>query len=238
MKLSNLETATDFAESRPPAVYKQWMADLLSFDLLQSASRENIYSLSRTLLTPQDVAQRLLDNHLVPRQGERTDNFLRELIRGVSSADDSATERIDFKLQLGDTLYMIVLSTAVAQDPKTSARMLRRFQQSRKTHPRSSRGFDIVFVEGCCFGTGENKEQMGHSRLCGDTFWSLISHIPDLYSQVVEPIGHKLSNLNTMFRDEYMQVVNIHTSGVCRNYVTNDGGFGWDKLSASLKDRL
>jgi hypothetical protein len=67
-------------------------------------------------------------------------------------------------------------------------------------------------------------------KLCGQRFWEFISGNENLYTDIIEPLGHKAKEKNEKFSDEYAKVINKFTREFATEYCHEDGSILWEKL--------
>lgn len=46
-------------------------------------------------------------------------------------------------------------------------------------------------VNGCCYGRDKHPDKGDYFKYCGQSFWEFISGYEDLYTGIIEPLGHK-----------------------------------------------
>lgn len=66
----------------------------------------------------------------------------------------------------------------------------------------------------------------------GQSFWAFISGTPDLYTDIIEPLGHRAKEKNEQFLQEYAKVANIFTREFIQDFCGPDGEILWKKLIA------
>lgn len=65
------------------------------------------------------------------------------------------------------------------------------FKTAKKTLRTGNSGLTIVAVNGCCYGIGKNTDKGDYFKYCGQIFWEFISGDRELYTEIIEPLGHK-----------------------------------------------
>jgi len=87
----------------------------------------------------------------------------------------------------------------------------------------------IEAVNGCCYGRN-NVDYGEYRKICGQSFWSLISGEEDLYTKLIKPFGQKAKTENDRFRDEYTKTVNVFSRELLNEFCSVDGIIDWVKL--------
>jgi len=52
-------------------------------------------------------------------------------------------------------------------------------------------GFHVIAVNGCCYGKDNVTNKGDYIKLCGQRFWEFISGNENLYTEIIEPLGHR-----------------------------------------------
>ena len=69
--------------------------------------------------------------------------------------------------------------------------MVSDFGSAMKTLRTSGSQLSIVAVNGCCYGRDNHPDKGVYLKYCGQRFWEFISGEPDLYTEIIEPLGRK-----------------------------------------------
>ena len=85
-------------------------------------------------------------------------------------------------------------------------------------------------MNGCCYGKDDNPDKGDYLKLCGQRFWEFISGNKNLYTEIIEPLGHKAKEKNEQFLVEYNKVINKFTFEFSKEYCSSDGSIIWAKL--------
>lgn len=84
--------------------------------------------------------------------------------------------------------------------------------------------------EWICYGQDTKPDKSDYLKLCGQRFWEFISGNENLYTDIIEPLGHKAREKNDEFAEEYAKVINKFTREFASEYCDNDGSILWVKL--------
>ena len=88
----------------------------------------------------------------------------------------------------------------------------------------------VIAVNGCCYGKDKNSDKGDYLKLCGQMFWEFISGDETLYTEIIEPLGHKAKEKNEKFSEEYAKVINKFTREYATEYCDENGSILWGKL--------
>jgi len=81
-----------------------------------------------------------------------------------------------------------------------------------------------------CYGKDSNPDKGDYLKLCGQIFWEFISGDENLYTDIIEPLGHKAKERNEKFSAEYAKVINKFTREFAVDYCYTTGSILWAKL--------
>ena len=108
--------------------------------------------------------------------------------------------------------------------------MVSDFKTAKRTLRTSNSGLNIVAVNGCCYGRDNRPDKGDYFKYCGQTFWEFISGNTDLYTEIIEPLGHKAKQKNDEFLKSYSQMINKFTREFGNDFCNINGAIDWEKL--------
>ena len=151
----------------------------------------------------------------------------------------SNAEGIDLEFDRDDIRYLVSVKSGPNWGNSSQIKKMREyFRQARKIY-RANR--HLVAVNGCCYGKDSNPDKGDYVKLCGQSFWELISANKRMYLDIVEPLGHKAKERDEEFRGECAKVINRFTAEFIKDFCLADGGIDWKKVvafnSSSAKQR-
>lgn len=88
----------------------------------------------------------------------------------------------------------------------------------------------IVAVNGCCYGRDNKPDKGEYYKYCGQRFWEFISGNPNLFTEIIEPIGHKAKERNDDFIISYSQMINKFIKEFTIGFCLESGEIDWEKL--------
>ena len=104
------------------------------------------------------------------------------------------------------------------------------FKTAKKTLRTSNSKLNIVAVNGCCYGRDSKPDKGEYFKYCGQRFWEFISGDADLFTEIIEPLGHKAKEKNDVFIESYSQMINKFTKEFANVFCKDNGEIDWDKL--------
>jgi hypothetical protein len=87
----------------------------------------------------------------------------------------------------------------------------------------------IEAVNGCCYGRDDKPEKTGYQKLCGERFWHFNSGDPNLYLEIIQPLGHQAKQRNDEFQEKYARIQTEFTEQFINNYC-DDYAIDWNKI--------
>jgi len=212
------------------------LTNLQELKLAKVLKRKNPYLFkAKNVLQAQDLVRLLLDAHLSSQEEAIFGEFLEGLAvfvcREVYKGRKSSTEGIDLEFEREGTRYIVsVKSGPNWGNSRQVAKMKDDFRRARRVLGTSgAQTSHLVAVNGCCYGRDESPNKGDYMKLCGQRFWELISGSSDLYTDIVEPLGHTAKQRNEKFMEAYAGVVNQFTQEFIDNFC-DDGCINWHRL--------
>ncbi|TAL78665.1 MAG: cytosolic protein, partial [Bacteroidetes bacterium] len=110
-------------------------------------------------------------------------------------------------------------------------KMISNFNTARKILRTSNSKINVVAVNGCCYSRNKKpyREKGDYFKYCGQQFWEFISGNENLYTEIIEPLGHKAKERNEEFMVAYAQIINKFTLDFMNEFCI-DGKIDWEKL--------
>lgn len=238
------EKLVNFIEKQIPEFHKKRLESLAQLKLEKVLARKNPYLFkAKHVENAGELVKQLLDAHLSSQEETIFGDFLEVLaiyICGeVLGGRKSTTEGIDLEFDREGLRYLISIKSGPNWGNSSQIKKMRDyFRQARRIIGGRQR---IVTINGCCYGRDAKPDKGDYQKLCGQSFWSLISGDDAMYQEIIEPLGHRAKVRNEDFQKEYDKVANRFTAQFIAGYCTNDGGIDWSKVvafnSATIKPK-
>lgn len=185
--------------------------------------------------TAHDLVKTILDAHLSSQEEGIFGGFLEELavfICGkVYGGRKSSAEGIDLELQKDGTIYLVSIKSGPNWgNSRQIAKMKDDFKKAKRILGTNTKGIRVVAVNGCCYGKDDNPDKGDYLKLCGQRFWEFVSGDENLFTHIIEPIGHKAKEKNEEFMIEYAKVINKFTLEFSNEYCSKTGEILWPEL--------
>jgi len=225
----------------------------IRFDRLTNATldtvvkRKNPYLFkAKNIETAGDLAKNVLDAFLSSQEetifGDLMENLaihICNLVFDGRKAEERKFKSIDLIFERDGKLYIIGIKSGPnwGNSDQISA-MRRNFKNARKiirsennVEPKS-----IVAVNGCMYGRDNrprkvNKKdpQLSYYKLCGQSFWELISGDDELYKKIIQPLDKEAKKRDETFKKLYAKKTNEMTKDIIERFCS-DNILDWDKI--------
>jgi len=227
---------TEFVEAHIQDFHKTRLQSLLTLRLNDILKRKNPYLFkAKALETAQDLVKPILDAHLSSQEEGIFGGFLEQLAlfvcRHAYSGRKSSSAGIDLDFEKDGVRYLVsVKSGPNWGNSGQIEKMKEDFRRAIRTLRTNQGRTRIVAINGCCYGRDNRPDKDEYLKYCGQRFWEFISGDPDLYIDLIEPLGRKAKRRNEEFLREYARVVNKFSMEFGREYCAPDGTILWKKL--------
>ena len=225
-----------FIEPNIQQFHTRRLENLLVLQLKKILSRKNPYLFkAKNQNTAHDLVKTILDAHLSSQEEGIFGGFLEELavfICGrVYRGKKSSAEGIDLEFDKDGTSYLVSIKSGPNWgNSRQIARMKDDFRRAKRIRGDNTKGIRAVAVNGCCYGKDDNPDKGDYLKFCGQRFWEFISGDENLYTGIIEPLGHKAKEKNEQFQVEYAKVINKFNLEFSKEYCAPDGSILWNKL--------
>ena len=225
-----------FIEPNIQQFHTRRLGNLLALQLKKILSRKNPYLFkAKNQNTAHDLVKAILDAHLSSQEEGIFGGFLEELavfICGrVYRGKKSSAEGIDLEFEKDGTSYLVSIKSGPNWgNSRQIARMKDDFKRAKRIRGTNTKGIRAVAMNGCCYGKDDNPDKGDYLKFCGQRFWEFISGDENLYTDIIEPLGHKAKEKNDQFQVEYAKVINKFTLEFSKEYCAPDGSILWNNL--------
>jgi len=235
MNLLGIDEVVKYVERNIGSFHVKRLQNLDELKLHKILKRKNPYLFkAKNILTAQDLVKVLLDAHLSSQEETIFGDFLEGLaifICGrVYDGKKSAAEGIDLEFSKEGIKYIVAIKSGPNWGNSNQIlRMKDNFLKAIKILKTNNPKIHVIAVNGCCYGKDNKPEKGNYQKLCGQRFWEFISGNENLYTEIIEPLGHKAKEKNEQFLESYPQVVNKFTLAFMNEFCV-DGKIKWGKL--------
>lgn len=236
MKKLNLKDVTLYVEQNIGTFHHKRIQSLDSLKLVQVLRRKNPYLFkAKYVLTAEQIIKGLVDAHISSNEETIFGDWLEGLAifinRKVYNGRKSSTTGIDLEFDKENIRYIVTIKSGPNWgNSRQISKMKEDFKAATRTLRTSNSRLNIRAVNGCCYGRNNCPEKGDYLKYCGQMFWEFISGSADLYTEIIEPLGHKAKEKNDDFMKSYSQRINIFTKQFANSFCTDTGAINWEKL--------
>ena len=236
MKQLNLKDVTQYVEENIGTFHQKRIAGLNDLKLGKVLGKKNPYLFkAKYILTAQDIIKSLTDAFISSQEETIFGDWLEGLaifINGkVYDGRKSGIPGIDLEFDKGGVRYIVTIKSGPNWGNSSQIGKMRAdFKTAQKTLRTSNSQLNITAVNGCCYGRDNNSDKGDYFKYCGQKFWEFVSGDTDLYTKIIEPLGHQAKERNDDFIQSYSQMINKFTKEFADTFCMDNGSIDWDKL--------
>ena len=227
-----------YVEAHIGGFHQRRLDSLNKLTLHQLLSRKNPYLFkSKNLAVAADLIRTLLDAHLSSQEEEMFGEFLEGLAVYVAETAyggwKSSTTGIDLEMEKDGARYLVSIKSGPNWGNSSQVTKMRdNFRTATRTIRQGNPAANVVAINGCCYGRHSKPDKGDYFKYCGQEFWELISADPEIYTRIIEPLGHQAKERNDAFNRDYGTVINRLTAQFTANFCDDSGAIDWPKLVA------
>jgi len=234
----NLNTVQAYVATHIGSFHQRRLERLSNLQLHKILRRKNPYLFrAKNILTAEALVRGILEAHLSSQEETLFGEFLEDLAifvcQQVYGGHKSTAEGIDLEFQCENTYYIVSIKSGPNWGNSSQiARMKRNFQQAKRRLRQNPNISHIVAINGCAYGRDNHPDKGDYQKLCGQRFWEFISGDPNLYIDIIKPLGYQAKQHNEDFASAYAQMVNRFTLELLQDFCDPSGVINWPKLVA------
>ena len=182
-----------------------------------------------------EYVKTILDAFLSSQEEGIFGGFLEELAvficAQVYDGRKSAAVGIDLEFEKDNIRYIVSIKSGPNWGNSSQiAKMLDNFGKAKRILSTNTSSANVVAVNGCCYGKDRVPNKGDYFKLCGQRFWEFISGEDNLYTDIIEPLGHRAKEKNEQFSLEYAKVLNKFTGEFITAFCDADGNIRWKDI--------
>lgn len=215
--------------------HQRRISSLEDLDLDKLLKKNPYLFKAKNINTANDLIIGLLDAFLSSSEEKLFGDFLEALaifIAGKTfNGHKSSAPGVDLEFFKDDIHYLVSIKSDTNWGNSSQHRKLREdLATALKRIKQSQHASHVQPVLGICYGKTRTSYLHGYMKVVGQNFWYLISDTPDLYKDIIEPIGYRAKEHNDTFFAEKSRVVNRFTKYFLDRFCDPIGNINWNKL--------
>jgi hypothetical protein len=225
-----------YVENNISTFHEKRIAGLKELRLKKVLSKKNPYLFkAKYILTAQDIIKSVTDAFISSQEETIFGDWLEGLaifINGkVYKGRKSGITGIDLEFENENIRYIVTIKSGPNWGNSSQiGKMISDFSTAKKTLRTGNSQLNIVAVYGCCYGRDKKPDKGNYYKYCGQRFWEFISGDSELYTKIIQPLGHNAKERNDEFLQSYALMINKFTKEFADNFCKSDGSIDWDKL--------
>ncbi len=183
-----------------------------------------------------DMVEVLLDTFLCSSGEQLFEDFLKDLSLFVTrkryGGCESTMSGVDLEFEKKGVYYIVLVKSGLNWGNNYQQKKLAQDLRDAVIRVRQSRiAATVEPVLGICYGkTRTTYTKAGYLKVVGQNFWYLISESQNLYTDIIEPIGHRAKEHNDAFYRQKDRVVNRFTKQFLDKFCDSTGAIDWVEL--------
>ena len=236
MKNLNLKDISRYIEQNIGVFHQKRIQSLDKLKLSKVLKRKNPYLFkAKYVLTAEQIIKGLVDAHISSNEETIFGDWLEGLAIFINNmvygGHKSGIMGIDLEFDKNGARNLVTIKSGPNWGNSSQiAKMRADFVTAKKTLRTSNSQMSIVAVNGCCYGTDNKPDKGDYFKYCGQQFWEFISDDTELFTEIIEPLGHKAKEKNDDFVKLYSQMINKFTKEFSNIFCKDNGEIDWDKL--------
>ncbi len=236
MKPITQQEITDYVAANIQIFHQKRLESLQKLKMLDVVRRKNPYLFkAKNVNTAPEFIKIILDAHLSSQEETIFGGFLEELAIFICSqvygGQKSAAEGIDLEFERDTIRYIVSIKSGPNWGNSSQVAKLRdNFRKAKRILRTNTASKNVVAVNGCCYGKDRKPDKGEYLKLCGQQFWQFISGDPQLYTDIIEPLGYQAEERNDQFLRAYAQVINKFTLEFIGKFCDAEGNMLWEEI--------
>lgn len=235
MKPLNPDKVLDYVNIHITEFHVARLKTLEKLNLSRLLRQKNPYLFrAKNINTPAELVNSLLDALLSSSEEKLFGDFLEDLAIFVAGETcggrKSAAQGIDLEFEQDGVHYLVSIKSGTSWGNSSQHRRQEEdFKTAVRVLKQSSHTLNVQPVLGICYGKTRTSYPRGYMKVVGQSFWYLISGDPDLYKQIILPIGYEAPAHNAHFEVARQQIADIFTQDLLKRFC-DSGVINWEKI--------
>lgn len=236
MKKLNLEDVSRYVEKNISIFHEKRIQSIDGLKLSHILKRKNPYLFkAKYVLTAEKIIRGIVDAHISSSEegifGDWLEGLAIYINEKVYGGKKSGILGIDLEFDKDEIRYIMNIKSGPNWGNSSQIKkMISDFKTAKKTLRTSNSLLNVVAVNGCCYGKDNHPDKGDYFKYCGQNFWEFISGNANLFTEIIEPLGHRAKENNDSFVQSYSQIINKFTKEFTIEFCTEKGEIDWRKL--------
>ncbi len=237
MKTLDIQDVIQYVQEHIGEFHQQRLQRLKNLKLNDVLKKKNPYLFrTKNLTTPETIIHALTDAFVSSNEETIFGDWLEGLAifinRQVYNGTKSGIPGIDLEFENSGIRYIVSIKSGPNWGNSGQIKKMKEdfISAMRTLRTSSQRNMHIVAVNGCCYGRDNKPDKGGYYKYCGQEFWKFISGNPNLYTEIIEPLGYEARKRNEDFQKEYDTMITRFAFEFSKIFCFENGEINWRKL--------
>jgi hypothetical protein len=232
----NLSHVSKYVEENIGTFHKKRIAGLNQLKLKTVLSKKNPYLFkAKYILTAQDIIKSFTDAFISSQEEGIFGNWMEGLAifinEKVYHGRKSGIVGVDLEFDLKNIRYIVTIKSGPNWGNSSQInKLVSDFKTAKKILRTSNSQLNVIAINGCCYGRDNQPDKGEYFKYCGQRFWEFISGDKELFTKIIEPLGHQAKERNDDFMVSYAQMINLFTKEFADTFCKQDGSIDWEKI--------
>ncbi len=212
------------------------IAGIKELKLKKVLEKKNPYMFrTKDIHTPQDLIEPILQAHSSSSEESQFGKFMEGLAIFCSellqNSQKTPAPGIDLMFIRNNVHYVVGIKSGSNWGNSDQWKKLRDdFQRAVKVLKQSRDVGEVQPVLGICYGKVKPVNNGLFLKICGQEFWEFISGDPNLYLDIIEPLGYEAEKHNERFEIERAATLTRFVHEFTEEFCDQDFRIDWQKL--------
>ena len=236
MKQVNQKSIKQYVEENIGNFHQKRIDRIGAMKLSSVLGKKNPYLFkAKYILTAQDIIKSVTDAFISSQEETIFGDWLEGLAIFINEKNyggwKSGISGIDLEFDKDNIRHIVAIKSGPSwANGSQLKKLISDFKTAKRTLRTSNFRLNIVAINGCCYGRTSKPDKGDYFKYCGQKFWEFISGDPELYTKIIEPLGHQAKERNDDFIQSYSQMINKFTKEFADTFCLENGSIDWDKL--------
>jgi hypothetical protein len=233
----SIDDVSKYVENNIERFHNNRLKSLEIVDISKILKRKNPYLYKvKNYGIANDIVKEILDAHISSSEETKFGDWLEEMAifinNKVFGGTKSSATGIDLEFVNDDVRYLVAIKSGPNWGNSSQIKkMISDFSAARRTLLTSNFRITIQAINGCCYGSCKDNLKTGdYYKYCGQKFWEFISAEPNLYLDIIKPLGTKAKEKNEKYQKAYDAILNKLTMQFIKEYCDSKGKIDWEKI--------
>ena len=236
MNVLNLDDVKDYVNDHVVDFHRRRIKSLEELRLEKLLTKNPYLFKAKNLRTPELLVRDLLSAFLSSSEEKLFGDFLEGLAVFVAErtcgGHKSTAQGVDLEFFNNDTHYVVSIKSGPNWGNSSQQSKLEQDLQTATARLKQARrNLNVQSVLGICYGKTKTAFIRGYMKIVGQNFWYFISENLDLYTDIIEPIGHRAREHNESFEKERDKIISRFSIEMGNTFFdAKTGELDWVKL--------